>query len=138
MRGLAVVLQLLPLCGVWQASQHWQPEYTIPCVLYGASLLFFFGPSAALAVASRHAVQRLVPLGAISYGIYIIHFPILFLMGKVMWFSGTALTFGVRGGLYLLATLLVATWLDKVFQPWARQWLGPTPTTPALVAEARP
>jgi len=138
MRWLAGVLQLLPLYGVWQASQHWQAEYAIPCALYGASLLFFFGPAVALAPASQRLVQRLVPLGAVSYGIYIIHFPILFLMGKVTWFSGSPLTFAVRGGLYLLATLLAATWLDKVFQPWAKQLLGPASGRAMPAAELRP
>jgi len=139
-RWLAGGLQLLPLYGVWQASQHWQAAYAIPCALYGASLLFFFGPPAVLAPASRRVVRRLVPLGAISYGIYIIHFPILFLMGKVTWFSGSPGTFAGRAGLYLVATLLAATWLDKVFQPWAKRLFGPVPGPAGLAAagETRP
>jgi len=134
--GLMFVLLLLPLYSIYQVSGRWGADLTIPALLYAISLLVYFMPGAAVVAASRAVVQRLIPVGAISYGIYIIHFPIVFLFGKVDFFSGSVLTFTVRAVVYLALTIAAATWLDKVFQPWVRRWLGPARAPSAPVADA--
>lgn len=140
-RGLALGLQLLPLVAVYGMSQHLPADRVIPCGLYAASLVLYFVRAPLVAAASQRLVRWLIPLGAISYGIYIIHFPILFLFGKVTLFSGSGLTFLVRAAIYLALTFLAATWLDKIFQPWVKKRLGPaeavrvaTPTAATLPA----
>ena len=130
LRWLSLVLQLLPLYGLVGALASWSPKLFIPSVLYLVSLALYFINTPAVAAASQRVMQRLVPLGAISYGIYIIHFPIVFLFGKVDVFSGSPFTFLVRAVLYLALTFFAATWLEKVFQPWIKKRLGPYPATP--------
>jgi peptidoglycan/LPS O-acetylase OafA/YrhL len=127
-RVVALILQLLPLYGVAYIIQHWpEPgikELMIPFWLYLMSLVLYFTTSPAVSAASRFVIQRLIPLGAISYGIYVIHFPIIFLFGQVKAFSGSPTTFMVRAALYLPLVFLAATLLDKKFQPWIKRRLG--------------
>lgn len=68
-------------------------------------------------------IQALVPLGGISYGIYIIHYPILFVFHQLTGFSGTVVAFLTRLVIYL-ATVLVLGWLLEMrLQPLIRKKL---------------
>ena len=126
--ALSLVVHLLPLYGVVYTVLHsadpGASELLIPCVLYMVSLGLYFSKAPALTTASKVVVQRLIPLGAISYGIYVIHFPILFTFGRVELFPGSVVGYLGRIVLYLLLTFLAATWLDKKFQPWIKKRLG--------------
>lgn len=127
-RVVSLVLQLLPLYGVAYIARHWTDAgietLYIPFWLYLVSLVLYFTTLPAIATASRFVMQRLIPLGAISYGIYVIHFPIVFLFGQVKGFSGSPGTFIVRAVLYLLLVFLAATLLDKKLQPWIKRRIG--------------
>lgn len=68
-------------------------------------------------------LEKLTPLGHISYGVYIIHYPLFFIFHKVGVFSGTATTFLVRLMLYLALVLVVGWVLERRLQPWVRKKL---------------
>ena len=72
------------------------------------------------------AVLRwLAPLGGISCGIYIIHYPLLSLAHQVPGFSATAATFAGRLAAYL-AVVLAGSWLlERRVQPWLKKRLLP-------------
>ena len=65
-----------------------------------------------------------VKLGGLSYGIYIIHFPILFLFGRITPFSNNLFYYILRVILYLFLTFLSAWFLENKFQPAVRRWLN--------------
>ena len=69
--------------------------------------------------------EWMLKLGAISYGVYIIHFPISVVLYHIRFFSGTPLTFGVRLLLDVGLTLFAGAILELRFQPWARNLLNP-------------
>lgn len=60
----------------------------------------------------------LLKLGAISYGIYVIHFPISIMLSHIPYFSGSALTFSVRLVIHLLLVLGAGYLLELKIQPW--------------------
>jgi peptidoglycan/LPS O-acetylase OafA/YrhL len=56
-------------------------------------------------------------IGGISYAIYILHFPLMFLMGRVNFFYGSPFTFIVRLIVYLSILIGLSFVLEKKFQP---------------------
>jgi peptidoglycan/LPS O-acetylase OafA/YrhL len=68
-------------------------------------------------------IRKLTPLGHISYGVYIIHFPIFFLFHQVKIFSGTATSFLVRLFLYFVLVMLLGWVLERRLQPWLKEKL---------------
>ena len=68
-------------------------------------------------------IRLFTPLGLISYGIYIIHYPLLFVFREVPFFSGTATAFIVRLLIYLIIVLSLGWLLEVKVQPWVKQKL---------------
>ena len=66
-------------------------------------------------------LRALTPLGPVSYGLYIIHYPLLFLFREFTFFSGTTTTFIVRLALYLALSLSLAWLLELKLQPWIKR-----------------
>ena len=60
----------------------------------------------------------LLKLGAVSYAIYVIHFPIGMLLARITSFSGSALTFAVRLIIDLVLVLIAGYLLELKVQPW--------------------
>ena len=60
----------------------------------------------------------LLKLGAISYGIYVIHFPISIMLSHIPYFTGSALSFSVRLIIHLLLVLGAGFLLELKIQPW--------------------
>ena len=73
------------------------------------------------AIPPRVIPTSFIKLGALSYGLYIIHYPILKLFGQAMLFSGHWYTYLARYVLFIGISLLAAYWLEKKLQPWARR-----------------
>jgi peptidoglycan/LPS O-acetylase OafA/YrhL len=123
-----LLLLLLPLYSILYVIRHLHEPFIapflIPCLLYLLSLALYFSKVEALSEASRSIVQTLIPVGSISYGLYVIHFPIMTLFHQVTAFSGSPLTFTVRAVLYVALCLLAAYLLDKKFHPWIKKYIS--------------
>lgn len=82
------------------------------------TLLLFIGKT------QPHQENNLLPkfminLGSISYGIYLIHFIIIILIGRVALFYGNEFTFWTRIITVIVVTLLSGYFLEKIWQPFA-------------------
>jgi peptidoglycan/LPS O-acetylase OafA/YrhL len=66
-------------------------------------------------------ITRLIPLGGISYALYIIHFPLLSILNQITAFSNSPSLFIARLLLFLAASFAAAYMLDKKFQPWVKR-----------------
>ena len=60
-------------------------------------------------------------LGSISYGIYVIHFPILWLMPSLPLPKGTIYSLALRLVIFLGMVILSAFLLEKIYQPYVRK-----------------
>jgi peptidoglycan/LPS O-acetylase OafA/YrhL len=102
-------------------SQQWS-TLVLPLIFYSLSIVLFLGKEYVNAFSER-MIKRLIGTGSISYGLYIVHFPILYLSSRILFFSGSPLTFLVR----LLCFLAIVTWgatvLETRFQPWRKRKL---------------
>ena len=78
-----------------------------------------------LAAGAQVVVRALVPLGGVSYALYIVHYPLLFVVQKIPFFSGTLATFLVRTAVWLALTLTISWLLEQRLQPWLRERLLP-------------
>ncbi|WP_210515879.1 acyltransferase family protein [Hymenobacter terricola] len=95
----------------------------IPTLFYAAAL-FIYVTQGKWDAAAKWSLTKLIPLGSISYGIYIIHFPLIMLFQHVEIFSGSSLTFLLRCSLYLGIVLAAGWFLERKFQPWAKEIIG--------------
>jgi peptidoglycan/LPS O-acetylase OafA/YrhL len=128
-------------------ARYWAPFYALSAASTGVALIhgFYAGtiatmPSAAVALAffilaglaSRFAWRSPAPaqwtklsaIGGISYGLYVIHYPILF--AARAWFPGswTAVLLAVP------ASFAAAAMLEGVMQPQVRRWWSGLMVTP--------
>jgi peptidoglycan/LPS O-acetylase OafA/YrhL len=67
----------------------------------------------------RQLPQFMVATGAISYGLYLIHWPIEVLVGRVPFFTGTTGSFMGRVLVVLVLSIIASLVLEKVWQPFA-------------------
>ncbi|MBD2721781.1 acyltransferase family protein [Hymenobacter armeniacus] len=101
---------------------HFQ-HYLIPVCSYLLSvLLLVLSRSNVLEGPADWLLAQTIKLGALSYGLYIIHYPILKIFGLIEPFSGHWYTFLVRFIAFMALSLLAAALLEKRFQPWARRF----------------
>lgn len=80
----------------------------------------------------------MVKLGAISYGIYVVHFPISLAFARVTAFSGTAASFYVRLVLDVLVVVAAGYLLEIKVQPWFKAWLSQPARSLARTPESVP
>lgn len=84
---------------------------------FGGALIFFPG---------RLGVEKLAAVGAFSYALYVVHMPVLILVGR-LFPSHTGPATGL-GSVALAGTIIfpLAWWLEARFQPWLRTRLDKT------------
>lgn len=124
---LGAVLILLPLYVFRYLAHNYGVKdlsnWVIPTLCYLLSLVFYLLPSAGETF-TRPLVKLMIRAGSISYGLYIIHFPLFYIMMRVEAFSGTPFTWTVRLACYLAMCVAAAYWLEKLYQPKVRRWIG--------------
>ncbi len=86
--------------------------------------LFFLLKATAFNNLCQKAIEFIIPLGSISYGIYVVHYPIIFMIGSVSIFSHSFTDFTIRIIIYLVLTLLLGFFLEKKVQPLFRSLKG--------------
>lgn len=95
--------------------------YFIPLLLFVASICCWLYNGEINTVA-RHWIKSTIPLADISYGIYIIHMPFIFLFAEIPVFSFPAFVLRTLG---CIAAIIAAAYiLERRFQPWVRRLLG--------------
>ena len=98
----------------------------LPCVFYMLGLLIYLFSNYFESIA-RRVIIYLVPLGSISYGLYLVHYPILCTFKQLTYFTGSATSFAVRFFCYLVLSVAMAYLLEKKFQPWLKSRLDLIP-----------
>lgn len=92
--------------------------FYIPLLFLSISTILFYCPRQVI-----KSLNFLVYLGEISYGIYIVHLPIMFSIGLVDMRNDTLISYLIRLGVLLLVTIAVAHLLEKVIQPKIRDFI---------------
>ncbi|RZK44931.1 MAG: acyltransferase [Hymenobacter sp.] len=101
----------------YQGDLDWS-KFALPTIFFIATWLILLIRSDWVEKAGRVLVLQIgVWLGSLSYGIYLIHVPLMFLFNRIKQFSGTPLTFSVRFLLLLLLTLSGSYFLEQILQP---------------------
>jgi len=96
-------------------------NYIIPSICYLVSTILFFSNSSRLSKISKKTIRTGVWLGSISYGIYIVHYPLLYVFEKFSFFSGTVFFFLIRFILFISLTIAASFFLEKKLQQWIKR-----------------
>ena len=129
-------LQLINAATLIYLAHHWPSQlaknYVIPSILFVcASMLLVFQDNTSLNTFFARIMKKGASLGGISYGIYIIHFPILSIFHKITFFSGSWFSYYARFFIFISITLCAAYVLEKVFQPYAVRKLRAMGSSPS-------
>ena len=101
--------------------------FIIPVGLYIISTLIFFSRKYISSWSGNGLIEALVRVGSISYGLYIIHYPFLYIFNRIEVFSGTPFTYVVRLMIFILIVFLGAYFLEKRFQQLVIRFVRTTP-----------
>jgi peptidoglycan/LPS O-acetylase OafA/YrhL len=108
--------------------------YALPTLFLLAALGWQFWRRPVVERLSRHILRGGAWLGSLSYGIYLVHYPLLLLLHQLPLLSGTKWSFSLRFALLLLLTIGLSYVLEKQLQPYLRaRFFKPKPVlTPVL------
>lgn len=90
-----------------------------PSVFYSFSILIFLFHNKVINVC-KYLIERIIMMGSISYGLYIIHYPVLYVFGHNNIVSGSLSTFLLRLIAFLVIVFAGAYVLERKFQPWIK------------------
>lgn len=125
-KQIFILLQLLPALTfvymIMNRNKYDGSLYLLHSVYYIISLACFFIRGLRINNISKNVIRVGSWLGAISYGIYIIHFPILVLFDKVNTVLGIQ-PFFIRFTLVISLTVFISYLLERKFQPWIKSYL---------------
>lgn len=121
-KPVTVLLQILPIITlVNQTFKHhndddflWQIVPSTICFIL--SLILYYNSFEAINLISKQIIKIGVKLGSISYGIYVIHFPILIIFSKIPILTGTLLTYITRAVCFLSITVFAGFFLEIIIQ----------------------
>ncbi|MFD1872255.1 acyltransferase family protein [Hymenobacter bucti] len=117
---------VLPIFTFWYYYEHLLisnlSSILLPTTAY-ALAFSCFAFAGRVEVGAEFLIKKLEKTGSISYGLYIVHCPILFLMSQVSVFSGTPFTYAIRMLCFLVLSAWAAFMLEKRFQPWIKMKL---------------
>ena len=99
-------------------------KFIIPTIYYGLSLIFYFLSATTFPAFSKKILAFGIWVGSISYGIYLIHYPLLVIMNRIDFISGSLLTYLLRIFVYLILTFLAAIILEKKYHPWMKNLIN--------------
>ncbi len=98
-------------------------EYAIPVCSYLVSILLLVLSRAQITeILSGKLLSWSIKLGALSYGLYVIHYPILMLFRRIDYFSGSWMTFAIRFFLFIILSIVCADVLERKVQPRIRSF----------------
>ncbi|MBO0357614.1 acyltransferase [Hymenobacter sp. BT186] len=124
LKYVTAVVILVPMLTFYSFYKHYTTQnnaaLVIPCICYILSVLVYLFREK-LDNFSGKIINRLIVTGGISYGLYIIHFPVFYFFNQIQEFSGSLLTFVIRLFLYLLIVVGLAYLLEKKLQPWIKR-----------------
>lgn len=124
-KHIITILLLLPAFAFYKRLHHLESlqnrSLILPACFYLLSLFVYFFRKRLEGLSAR-IIHRLSSTGAWSYGLYMIHFPIISLFARIEWFSGTATTFTVRLLGYIFLCYVASYFLEKTFQPWVKRF----------------
>ncbi|MGI4864075.1 MAG: acyltransferase family protein [Janthinobacterium lividum] len=72
---------------------------------------------------ARQLPHFMVATGAISYSLYLVHYLIIVLLGRISFFSGTTVSFVGRLLCVIVLTIITSWVLERVWQPFAMRQL---------------
>jgi peptidoglycan/LPS O-acetylase OafA/YrhL len=111
--------------------------YMLPTFFFLASLLCVFVRSTWVERLGKWVMGVGSWLGSLSFALYLVHYPIMLLFGKIGKYSGTWQTFTLRFVLLLLLSIASSYLLEKVFQPRLREYFRSDLPVPALESVSR-
>lgn len=126
-QAIMTLLLLLPLPTFYYYRTHlpateWA-TLTLPIIFYVLAVVLFLLQKQTAKLCEQ-CIKKLIPTGSISYGVYIIHFPLLYLFARIAPLTGSPLTFLLRLVVFLLLAVGGAYLLEKQFQPWIKDKLS--------------
>ena len=115
---IAASLLLLPLLAVPHIikSHIVKYELIVPAVCYLVSLFLFTLKINFLDLVSRKIIAFGSWIGGLSYGLYVIHLPVLFAFSRINIFSGYLSTYVLRVVLYFTVIIVLSFLLEKRLQ----------------------
>jgi peptidoglycan/LPS O-acetylase OafA/YrhL len=126
-KQIIAALILLPAITFYKRLHHLEAlqdkTVILPACFYLLSLAVYFFRERLESLSAR-IIHHLSSTGAWSYGLYMIHFPLISIFARIEWFSGTAITFVVRLLCYLFLCYAASYFLEKRFQLWVKQFFS--------------
>ncbi|HTI58425.1 acyltransferase [Mucilaginibacter sp.] len=107
-------LQFLPiyLLYVYVKNGNFETRFYLGIIFYAISIIALFIKS------DEWVIKKIgMWLGNISYGIYIIHFPLLILFGQLSFLGNGPFSYAAKVILYISSTFLISWTLEKKLQP---------------------
>lgn len=114
------LIHLYPLLNCYIYLKHWvdqDPRIKVDIGLIGIAFLLYF-----IEMPDRPLKEAGKKLGSLSYGIYIIHYPILYAFGLYVPQSVSPLTYILKIIVFLSVTFAFAWFLEKYMQPKIRSF----------------
>jgi peptidoglycan/LPS O-acetylase OafA/YrhL len=122
-RLMACILVILPSYTFCYIYKHYDNQAIAPtflsAIFYIMSIIVYIFKNQ-FESGARLIIKKLSVFGNLSYGLYLVHFPILFIFNRITFFSGSPYTFIIRFICFLSLSIVMAYFLEKKYQPWVK------------------